>query len=817
MNYPLVAVCAGSGYGKTHTVYSFLRNYDAHTIWIQISERDNTPGRFWDSYKHMISLSWPNIEKYLMEIGFPDTKEKLAKFEAIMRKATTTTEKHIMVYDDFHLMHNTTVLRFVEKSVNYLPPNTTVIFISRTAPEINITGLMLRERIFAIHEEDLCFNETEISEYFKQLELPVTNQDIRDIYDDTQGWAFAINLIGRSLRQNTRYKRRALDVMKSNIFKLIETEIFQTISEPLRRFLLRISLVDYLSTDLIKSLAKDDSLVKEMELLNAYIRYDFYQDAYIIHHLFLEYLQQNQNLLTYEERRETYQIAALWCEHNNYQADALSYYEKAKDYDAIMRIAHSFNAEMSHDIAKYMLDIFDRIPKEAVLQNPLFSAMDLKLKVNLGLTDETIEAAEYYIKYYKAQPESSEKNHALAGIYSALGFFRLLICPITNIYDFDIYFEKLGMYYDKSPFAALDTLTSQPISAWALLVGSHRAGAFEEYIDAISRSIPHISRVLNGNLYGFDDLVRGELCYFRQELGEAERHLKQALYKANERKQYDIQNRSLLYLMHIAFAHGDYNAANQLLQSMKELLNETGYTVRYEMTYDIACGSYHLMLNQPEHIPGWLKDDFSAYTHPAFLENYANLVKAQYHYQTRRYNTLLAYIENERERQVLLLCKIELKVLEALSLYQLKQRSKALVALREAYTFAELNRIAAPFIRYGKDMRTITTAALKSNECFIPKTWLENMNRKASAFAKRQAYVISKYRAINNLRDEVPLTKREIEVLRDLSQGLSRTEIAVSQDTSVNTIKMIINAIYDKLCVSTLPDAIRIATDRKVL
>jgi len=77
--------------------------------------------------------------------------------------------------------------------------------------------------------------------------------------------------------------------------------------------------------------------------------------------------------------------------------------------------------------------------------------------------------------------------------------------------------------------------------------------------------------------------------------------------------------------------------------------------------------------------------------------------------------------------------------------------------------------------------------------------------------------MISDYRLANNLEKGIRLTEREIEILKDLADGLSRTEIASSRNLSVNTIKMTVNIIYDKLGVLSLPEAIRAALDRKII
>ena len=817
LEYPMITVCAGAGYGKTRTVYRFLQKYDAHTTWIQLSERDNMETRFWEKYNHMISLNWPKAGSRLLEIGFPESDDAFAKYKDIRNETFNPDERFALVYDDFHLLQNPKILRFFERATSGLPPNVTVLLLSRTMPEIKMSGMLLREHIFTINEEALCFTEDEIAAYFAQLELSVPRQDIRYIYDDTQGWAFAINLIGRSLRKDTKYERYSFEAMKMNIFKLIEAELTQTVSKALCHFLIKISLIDTHAASLIRALANnDEKLIEEMESFNAYIRYEYYLGTYMIHNLFLDYLQQYQYRLTDEEKRETYDVTGQWCENNGYQINALSYYEKAGNYDAIMRIVYSFSSQAPKDIATYVLEIFGRIPDDIASQNPLFPAMNLKMKMSLGLLDESSALAEKYVKDYEARPESPERDRALAEIYGFWANIRMFMCPCTDAYDFDKYFEKQRIYYDKNPYMTYGPSCCQPVGAYALLIGTNRAQAPKEYIDALSRSIPHASHVQDGNMYGFDDLARGELYYCQRDMNSAEQYLIQALDKARMNKQYDIQNRAMLNLMLISLSRGDIKDATDMLQQMETLLDIKEYTVRYE-SYDIARAYYHLALRQPEQIPDWLKSDFSTYAHPAFMENHANRVKAHYCYLTKQYNVLLAFLGNVRESQTLLLGKIAFLVLEAMSLYQLKRRGEAIAALTEAYLLAAPNDIIIPFTQFSKDMRTLTTAALKDPKCKIPADWLENISRKSSAFSKRQAHMVSGYKEANDIADEITLTKRETEVLRDLSQGLSRAEIATSQNLSINTVKMVINIIYEKLNVRGLPDAIRIAIDRKIV
>jgi len=130
---------------------------------------------------------------------------------------------------------------------------------------------------------------------------------------------------------------------------------------------------------------------------------------------------------------------------------------------------------------------------------------------------------------------------------------------------------------------------------------------------------------------------------------------------------------------------------------------------------------------------------------------------------------------------------------------------------------ASPNEIVMPFIELGKDMRTLTSAALKEPGVKIPRSWLEDINRKSASYAKRRTHIITEYKKAHGLTDDIVFTPREKDVLADLAHGLSRPEIAANRSLSINTVKMVINHIYMKLGAENLAELIRIATERKLI
>ncbi|MDR2957687.1 MAG: LuxR C-terminal-related transcriptional regulator [Coriobacteriales bacterium] len=814
---PLIIVCAGAGYGKTSAAHDFLNEYPAKTIWVQLSERDNVGARFWENFTHALLLENKPFANALMNLGFPDSEDKLNQYLLLLHKHERESLSRILIFDDFHLINNAAVLRFVERNVSQLPDRTSMILLSRTIPGINLASLILKGQLAMISESELRFTDAELANYFIQQGFAIKQNNLKAIINDTDGWAFAINLIARSYDKAPGYEGYLQTAMKLNIFKLMESEIWDRISERLQRFLIRLSLIDHLSVDLIRLLAKgDDGLIDELEDQNAFVRHDQNISAYHIHHLFLEFLRQKQSILSEEELEETYSLAADWCNTNGFKIDAMSFYVKIGDYQSFNDIFPALPTQIPADIAHFALDIFEGIPDEAFDRIDLLAVMHIRTVMSLGLWSEAFRLIEKYEARYLPWPNDSDfRNHTLGGIYYCWGIMRTLMCTIDNNSDFDIYFAKMNDCFSRSP-VRIQRLVNHLCGPWINPVGTSQAGALQEFITTFTKAVGHVSNSLNGTMAGLDDLAMGELKFYQDDILAAEADIHRALEKARENRQYDTEHRAFFYLLRIAMLQGNYVKTEEMLSQMSLLLDQEEYSIRFA-TYDIALAWFYCMIGIENKVPPWLRERFTPYGHAYFLENYANQVKASYFYLTQNYPVLLAYIDELKQRESVLYGRIEMLVMEACVHYKMRNKDRAFETLREAYTAASTNRIVIPFISFGKDMRTLTAAAIKEPGIGIPHEWLEEINRKSASFAKRRSHIITEYKKANEIKDDIILTPRELEILTDLSHGLSRREIAVNRSLSVNTVKMVINIIYSKLGADNLVELIRIATEQQMI
>ncbi|MDR0402228.1 MAG: helix-turn-helix transcriptional regulator, partial [Treponema sp.] len=597
---PVVIVNAGAGYGKTQAVYSFVRKYNASTIWMQFSERDNAGGRFWENFVSMIATANPKAAEKLAKIDFPETERQFERYLEIPLMELPPVGRCVFVYDDFHLVNNQAVLRFMERSITSPFPNITSILISRTEPAINLINLLSKGLLGRITEDDLRFSREEMTEYFRIQSITLPPQTLSSIYHDTEGWAFAIHLAGLSLKNAPPGAPYMPQAMRSNIFRLIESEIMSEISADLRKFLVKLSLVEHLAPDLLRDIAavprksgesSGKKLIDEMEQAISFIRFDVYQNTYHIHHLLLEFLSGKQAEISEQEKREVYRQAAAWCACNNQKTDALNYYEKAGDYERLLDVVATMPSVLPNRTARMVLDIMDRAPPEIYDQIPHAHVQRIGMYLTLEMFDKGREELIQVITLLEGRPPSPTTYQTLAGCYNLLGFVGHTTSPYTRDYDYIRYFEKAQYYYDLNRFEVGPPMSVMPLSSYLCRVNSEEAGEIEKYIAAISAMIPHTSITFGGCALGMDDLCRGELAFYKGDVSGAEQFVLRALSNARQGKQYEIESRALFYLVRLKMARGDYPAIEKLLKQMEALLEVQYYPTRFT-DYDILTGWY---------------------------------------------------------------------------------------------------------------------------------------------------------------------------------------------------------------------------------
>jgi len=820
---PLTTVVAGPGYGKTQTVYEVLQENEYTPIWLQLSQFDNLNIRFWESFVYAISLLDEKLASDFKREGFPETIQEYGRFLVLLSNTMKADKKYILVCDDFHLIHKENILAFFEKLIEVHIPNLSIIIISRKEPNLNFIRLYSKDMISIIDEDNLRFTREEMIRYFELLNIAPSTKAISDTYHYTDGWIFAIRLVGLSLYKNIHNEAFAISIMEQNIFKLIESELFSTISKELQILLIKLSLIETLHLELLIVLSSHDmDIVFEVNEFSSFIRYDAFLKTYRIHHLFLEFLIDKQFVLNTEEKIEVYHKAADWYVKNGYTMDALTYYEKAGEYDNIMEIISTFYAACPKETAQFILDILDRMPKSIYEEKPFTHVLHAKFVLNCFRFEDSNKETLRIVKKYKRLPQIEENRIILGESYIILGLTDFVKCTYTGEYAFPEYFRLADGYLPGgSTLINKNNFTYNP-GGYNCIIGNSFAGAFDKFIDAIRCYEPYATKVTNGSGSGMEYLCLTEKSYFQMVLKDVEKYASLTIDAAEKQDQSNTICMAIFYLVRANIALGNYGRIMSLLEQLKSVCEKYNTSRSYKLL-DLTESWFYIQIRQPDKVAAWIKGDISPLNQETVPINYlfGRLTQAKYYMSEQKYDDLLAHLDKEDKLfgpNLYLLGTLDNKVLKAVALYQTKETKKAIATLQEVYDLAAPDSLYMPLVEIGNKMRPLTRAAMKDETCTIPKEWLEMISTKSSTYAKRVSKIMTEYRIANSENDKQPeLTLRELELLTDLSHGLSREEIASDLNISIDKVKHMLQSVFDKLGAANTIDAVRIAISKKLV
>jgi DNA-binding CsgD family transcriptional regulator len=443
----------------------------------------------------------------------------------------------------------------------------------------------------------------------------------------------------------------------------------------------------------------------------------------------------------------------------------------------------------------------------------------------LGRFNEALEECRAAVACFEALAPGPRRSHLLAVAYNNLGILCALASRDTHDYNFVHWFEEAYRYYLESPEPIRGQMGQTNIGSYMIQTGvPAKPGEIDVFIDALSRLVPYVSVFRAGSFCGTDSLARAELAYYRGDLIKAEQFALQTVYQGREKKQYEVENRGLFYLMRMGVHKGDITGIREIEKQLEAQLEIPEYLNRY-IIHDILIGRFYSCLGLLEKIAPWLRNEDEEGESKIRLRGFDSLIKARCLFCEKNFPAALKALEEEKVKTNLrsfLLGFLEMNALEATIRYQLGDRDGAFGVLRQAYNAASPHSLDMPFIELGEYMSVLAGAVLKERENGnrgpedgeIPREWLQAIRKRASAFAKKRSLTAASY---SDQEASPDLSNWELEILSHLSQGYTGGEIAAAMNISVKMVKSAIRSLYVKLGVTNRAGAVRIAAERGLL
>jgi len=815
-NKPLTTVIAGAGYGKTQAVISALSAMDCNCAWLQLSPLDNHPSRFWTRTAEAFKPQSSGICESMLSLGYPESIAPFNQFLRLIAKHLTQEKPFIFVLDDFHIIQNKTILNFLELFISARVSNFSIVLISRKKPDISLAGMLSKGLLARITEDDLRFSRDEISEYLLMRGVELADSVVSDIYSYTDGWIFAIYLVGL-----TAQKGGLVDLVfpaKLDIFDLIEKEVFASASKALQDFLISISILEVIPSGLLTALAKNNiPLIYEIMQMSMFIRYDLRSDSYRIHPLFKEFLRGKTNLLDETAISEVHLTAAGWYMSNDQKYDAMFHYKEIGRYKEVFEVYISIPGRVSFEAAEALIRIVEQAPEEMINATPVIRVAKAGYIFNNNRLAEAKRELLQIKEEFESLPGTKENLAVLGEAYLLLA----VIAMVSSDYEFETLFKMADECLpDGSVLVDYRTGMAEGLNACSII--DHSAGELKRYQDALFRAAPHASRAMNGCCYGLEYLNAAESSLYVGDLKAAEKHAFEAIYRSRQYKQHDIEYMANFVLVRIYTAKGNYEKATGLLNQMREQLETLQHSDCISL-YAVISGWFNLKLGRTDLVADWIKDEEAARKMLApVVIGREYLVRTDCLLAEERYYEVLAFMEQTdkmyKERGILFAI-IQNMITKAIVHHYMGNGEAAIRFLQEAYELSHPNDLVMQYIEYGNRMRTLIHAAKQSERCKIPRIWLERIYSKSSSYAKMLSQLVSAFEAENKTdsKSAIALSKRELEVLDYLHSGMTRKEIAEICYIAHSTVNSVLNSIYNKLGATNAADAVRIAKEKKFL
>ncbi len=378
--YPLTMISAGPGCGKTTLLASYFKNYDNYA-WYTLNEFDDDPGVFIQNLISAVNYSRRDLGSKSLE-HLKNEGEDPGQFMPVLdiflnELLQGLKEDYYLVLDDIHHIYDSNVVSLLNYFITHLPPGFHVILAGRYQPEFpGILNWQLKNRVHIIDNEDFSLEQEEVKDFlFQRHDINVEDKKLKKIYDLTEGWIMALDLLGRRLSGN-EVDRDSLKTHKDAslqiLFEYLTKEVMEEISEKKRDFLFRTSILEEIEEEICQRWSEDgfeaEKFLEEMAGKSLFVK-KYGSDQYRYHQMFRDFLQKRA-----EEKfsiKDIHSRAALLMEKMGRLQRAVHHYLKSESYSAAAEQIMSIAGDMlERGKIEVLQDFLEELPADIYDENP---------------------------------------------------------------------------------------------------------------------------------------------------------------------------------------------------------------------------------------------------------------------------------------------------------------------------------------------------------------------------------------------------------------------------------------------------------------
>jgi LuxR family transcriptional regulator, maltose regulon positive regulatory protein len=335
-------VSAPPGSGKTVLLRSWISESGLaeRAAWVPAGRGERDPQRFWLSVLAELRQTAAGSALVRDLTAAPDLDGWVIT-ERLLTDLAPLEDRLWLVVDDVHEL-GPDALRQLELLIMRAPPGLRFVLAGRHDVRLGLHRLRLEGELAEIREPDLRFTVAEAAELFAAagVDLP----DPAPLVQRTEGWAAGLRLAALLLAAHPDPGRfpEEFSGTERTVAEYLLAEVLDRQGEPVRRLLLRTSILDRVNGELAGLLTGEsggERVLADLEAANAFVvAVDPGRSWFRYHHLFADLLQLELRRAEPDRVAGLHRAAAGWFAGHGYPVEAVRHAQAAQEWGLAGRL-----------------------------------------------------------------------------------------------------------------------------------------------------------------------------------------------------------------------------------------------------------------------------------------------------------------------------------------------------------------------------------------------------------------------------------------------------------------------------------------------